>query len=175
MQPGHLEQPVLHQPTPSEGARDINRAPRSQAASTALEGWRKVPHLQLHTFAAAAVSTHPIESEDWRRQNDLLVNCIARVCKGRCRKSLCWRCLALASTVACAQIGGNCKQPVAPAEGPVNDSRLLLRIRITDNATAPDMSPWWIIVNVTSLNIDEIIPASLIALLLIMLLILNLV
>ena len=77
--------PVRHQPAPSEGDQDNNRLHQSQADSAALEGWRNVPHLQFQAFAAAAAST---PSRDWHSRITL-INCIALVCKGRCRKSLC--------------------------------------------------------------------------------------
>merc|ERR1712166_935745 len=121
--------PVLHQPAPSEGAQDINRLPRSQPDSAALEGWRNVSHLQFHAFAAVVASTPVISSEDWHRRN-ALINCIALVCKD-------WW------------------QAVAPAEGLVIDHRLQRRIRITQTVTAADMRPWWTIVQATSSNIND--------------------
>merc|ERR1711865_340378 len=121
--------PVLHQPAPSEGAQDNNRLPRSQPDSAALEGWRNVPHLQFHAFAAVIASTPVITSEDWHRRN-ALINCIALVSKD-------WW------------------QAVAPAEGLVIDSRLQRQIRITETVTAADMRPWWTILDANSLNIDD--------------------
>merc|ERR1712166_1337714 len=121
--------PVLHQPAPSEGAQDINRLPRSQPDSAALEGWRNVSHLQFHAFAAVIASTPVITSEDWHRRNTW-INCFALVCKD-------WW------------------QAVAPAEGLVIDSRLQRQIRITETVTAADMRPWWTIVQATSSNIND--------------------
>merc|ERR1712166_374909 len=121
--------PVLYQPAPSEGAQDINRLPRSQPDSAALEGWRNVSHLQFHAFAAAVASTPVITSEDWHRRN-ALINCFALVCKD-------WW------------------QAVAPAEGLVIDSRLQRRIRITQTVTAADMRLWWTIVDATSSDVDD--------------------
>ena len=60
----------------------------SMADSAALEGWRNVQHLQFQAFAAATTSTPVITSVRWYRRN-ALINRIALVCKGQCRKLLC--------------------------------------------------------------------------------------
>ena len=56
------------------------------ADSAALEGWRRVQHLQFQAFTAAA-DTCPNTLTAWHSRN-AFINCLALVCKGLCRKLL---------------------------------------------------------------------------------------